>query len=203
VCRCSRAETSPVRWLTHRSLRLVSLTGNAVPELLCSRTSICGRYPMTIDESSIDRHCKARFTRTAFSNRPLTRHRHHSSPDGEGCQRHLQSPRSRTMDNSHGLCLIMCSPVQWMHFMRSVVCFLVLCLASATAVAQPPRSAEEIKAIDERVDFWRTTCLGDWDAATHMTRAQWRTTCERVAAERRQFLLQDPASFTIGKSRQR
>jgi hypothetical protein len=76
--------------------------------------------------------------------------------------------------------------------MRGVVCFLVLCIASATAVAQPP-SAEEIKAIDERVAFWRTTCLGDCDAATHMTRAQWRTTCERVAVERRQFLLQDPA----------
>jgi hypothetical protein len=84
-----------------------------------------------------------------------------------------------------------------------VVCFLVLCLASATAVAQPPKTVEEIKAIEERVAFWRTTCLGDWDAATHMTRARWRTTCERVAAERRQFLLQDPASFTIGKSRQR
>jgi hypothetical protein len=107
------------------------------------------------------------------------------------------------MDNQHGLCFIVCSPVQWMHYMRSVVCFLVLCLASATAVAQPPKTAEEIKAIDERVASWRTTCLGDWDAATHMTRAQWRTTCERVAAERRQFLLQDPASFTIDKSRQR
>jgi len=107
------------------------------------------------------------------------------------------------MDNQRGLCLIVGFPVQWMHYMRSVVCFLVLCLASATAVAQLPKTAEEIKAIDERVTSWRTTCLGDWDAATHMTRAQWRTTCERVAAERRQFLLQDPASFTVGKSRQR
>jgi hypothetical protein len=85
--------------------------------------------------------------------------------------------------------------------MRSFVCFLVLCLANAAAVALPTKSAEEIKAIDERVAFWRTTCLGDWDAATHMTRAQWRTTCERVAAERRQFLLQDPATFTMGRRR--
>jgi hypothetical protein len=26
---------------------------------------------------------------------------------------------------------------------------------------------------------WLTTCLKDWDAATHMTRKEWRTTCER------------------------
>jgi hypothetical protein len=95
---------------------------------------------------------------------------------------------------------LLACPMDAFHAQRR--CFLVLYLASATAVAQPPKSAEEIKAIDERVAVWRTTCLGDWDAATHMTRAQWRTTCERVAAERRQFLLQDPASFTIGKSRQ-
>ena len=88
--------------------------------------------------------------------------------------------------------------------MRSFACFLVLSLANATAdaqVVQPPKSAEDIKEIDERVAYWRTTCLGDWDAATHMTPKEWRTTCERVAAERRQFLLQDPGSFTMGRQR--
>ena len=91
--------------------------------------------------------------------------------------------------------------------MRSIACFLVLCLANATAFAQtldPPKSAEQIKEIEDRVSYWRTTCLEDWDAATHMSRKEWRATCERVAIERRQFLLQDPGSFTMGgKSRRR
>jgi hypothetical protein len=85
--------------------------------------------------------------------------------------------------------------------MRGAVCFLALCLAAEAAFAQavePPKSAEQIKEIDDRVSYWRTTCLADWDAATHMTRKEWRTTCERVAVERRQFLLQDPGSFTMG-----
>ena len=89
--------------------------------------------------------------------------------------------------------------------MRSVVGVLILCLANATAFAQaldPPKSAEQIKDIETRVSYWRTTCLDDWDAATHMSKKEWRTTCERVAIERRQFLLQDPGSFTMGgKSR--
>jgi hypothetical protein len=87
--------------------------------------------------------------------------------------------------------------------MRSFACFLDLCLANAPAdaqVVQPPKSAVEIKETDERVAYWRTTCLGDWDAATHMTPKEWRTTCERVAAERRQFLLQGSALFHDGPS---
>jgi hypothetical protein len=94
--------------------------------------------------------------------------------------------------------------------MRCIVFLLVLCLTNAMAAAQaakrPPteKSASEIKAIEERVDYWRATCLQDWDAATHMTKAEWRTTCERVAAERRTFLLQDADTLTMdSKNRQR
>jgi hypothetical protein len=89
--------------------------------------------------------------------------------------------------------------------MRGAACLLIFCLVNPTVAAQPvdpAKSAEDIKAIDDRVDYWRKTCLQDWDAATHMTRKEWRTTCERVATERRIFLLQDPGSFSI-KSRQR
>jgi hypothetical protein len=97
--------------------------------------------------------------------------------------------------------------------MRGVVCVLVLGLAAemafATSVAQPisptpqpspstERSAKDIQEIKERVAFWLKTCLTDWDAATHMTRKEWRTTCDRVAAEREKFLLQGPGSFTMG-----
>jgi hypothetical protein len=89
--------------------------------------------------------------------------------------------------------------------MRGAVCLLVLCLAgSAFAQAvEPPKSAEQIKEIEDRVSYWRTTCLTDWDAATHMTRKEWRTTCERVAAERRKFLLENPDSLSLYKARPR
>ncbi len=30
-------------------------------------------------------------------------------------------------------------------------------------------------------------CMKDWDNATHMTKSQWRRTCERVAGERAKF----------------
>ena len=90
--------------------------------------------------------------------------------------------------------------------MRGGVCLVVLCLANTMTFAQSVerpsspigKSAEEIKAIEERVAYWRTTCLQDWDVATHMTRTEWRTTCERVATERRVLLLQ-----MEGKPRQR
>ena len=101
--------------------------------------------------------------------------------------------------------------------MRGVVCVLALFLAAdstfAESVAQPisptPRPssdkpAKDIQEIKERVAFWLTTCLTDWDAATHMTQKEWRTTCTRVAAEREKLLLQDPGSFTMsGKSGKR
>ena len=101
--------------------------------------------------------------------------------------------------------------------MRGVVYVLVLCLAAESAfaksIAQPKsptpqpssnKSAKDIQEIKERVAFWLTTCLSDWDAATHMTQKEWRTTCTRVAAEREKLLLQDPGSFTMsGKSGKR
>src|SRR6476660_8536529 len=99
--------------------------------------------------------------------------------------------------------------------MRGVVFFLVLCLATEPAIAQsveppnsiilppssplaksPPssgvKSAEDIKQINETVAAWLKTCMTDWDPQTHMTRKEWRTTCERVAAERGKFLLETP-----------
>jgi hypothetical protein len=96
--------------------------------------------------------------------------------------------------------------------MRALVCLLALSLACSMAAAQSverkpaptTKSAADIKAIEERVAYWRTTCLQDWDAATHMSKSEWRLTCERVATERRAFLLRDPDSFSMdGKGRQR
>ena len=85
-----------------------------------------------------------------------------------------------------------------------VVCLLVLGpLADGTAFAQSgPRpktgKAADAGAINERVDYWLKTCLADWDQATHMTKSEWRTTCKRVAEERRTFLLETPDASSIG-----
>ena len=43
-----------------------------------------------------------------------------------------------------------------------------------------------------RVAEWLATCLKDWDRATHMSKTEWRTTCERVATERSKFLIDNP-----------
>jgi len=50
-------------------------------------------------------------------------------------------------------------------------------------------SPEQVQEIKERSAEWLKTCLADWDAQTHMTKAEWRTTCHRVSKEREQFLL--------------
>jgi hypothetical protein len=93
--------------------------------------------------------------------------------------------------------------------MRGIICLLAFCLADATALAQPVdrlkastgRSAEDMKDIKERIAFWLKTCLSDWDAATHMSKGEWRTTCNRVATERGAFMLEGPDSFSVkGKS---
>ena len=105
--------------------------------------------------------------------------------------------------------------------MRGAVGLLVLCLAAESALAQaveppntitlPPssplalspgeKSPEDIKQIKESVAAWLKTCLTDWDAETHMTRKEWRTTCERVASERGKYLLEAPPDTLPDTSR--
>ena len=55
--------------------------------------------------------------------------------------------------------------------------------------------------IDERVAMWLKTCLQDWDTATHMSKEQWRTTCERVSKDRGKFLSETPASLSLSGKR--
>ncbi|MBO0766937.1 MAG: hypothetical protein J2P50_20420 [Hyphomicrobiaceae bacterium] len=50
--------------------------------------------------------------------------------------------------------------------------------ASVKADAPKPESSADYLA----------QCLKDWDAATHMTRAQWARTCRRVATNRVRFM---------------
>jgi hypothetical protein len=61
----------------------------------------------------------------------------------------------------------------------------------------PAKKLEGDEEIKNRVAEWLKTCLGDWDRATHMTKQEWRTTCERVAAERGKFLLENSAARSL------
>jgi hypothetical protein len=63
----------------------------------------------------------------------------------------------------------------------------------------PGNSPEQVQEIKKRSAEWLKTCLGDWDAQTHMSKAEWRTTCERVSKEREQFLLSTPGATSIGQ----
>jgi hypothetical protein len=76
---------------------------------------------------------------------------------------------------------------------------LALPLATGAALAQSSstqKSEEEIKSAKERAVEWFRTCMADWDRATHMTKADWRITCERVARERGKWLLENPTLNT-------
>ena len=94
--------------------------------------------------------------------------------------------------------------------MRGVVCLMVLCFATGPTFAQsvsPPsspteKSTKDTQEINKQIAYWLTTCLQDWDAATHMTRKEWRITCNRVAAERGKFLRENQDPFPM-KVRQR
>jgi len=86
-----------------------------------------------------------------------------------------------------------------------LICLFALSLfVVGTAVAQPTestqanKSVEEIEAIKQRAADWLTTCLGDWDEQTHMTKSEWQITCKRVSKEREQFLLETPGATSIG-----
>jgi hypothetical protein len=73
-------------------------------------------------------------------------------------------------------------------------------IATDAALAQSSstqKSEEEIKSAKERAIEWFNTCMGDWDRATHMTKAEWRITCERVARERGKWLLENPTRVRV------
>jgi hypothetical protein len=91
-----------------------------------------------------------------------------------------------------------------------LACMLPLVLAGGVAFAQSGQqqdrpivpaapkkmSPEEAQAVQKRVADWLKTCLEDWDHTTHMSKKEWRVTCQRVSAERGKFLAQNPAMFT-------
>jgi hypothetical protein len=87
---------------------------------------------------------------------------------------------------------------------RLICVFALSLVVGKTALGQPAepmqpgKSAADIQAIKQRAAEWLTTCLGDWDAQTHMTKTEWQSTCARVSKEREQFLLNTPGATSIG-----
>jgi hypothetical protein len=63
---------------------------------------------------------------------------------------------------------------------------LSLIMMSAAASAQNSSSAQFRDLYAQYLD----TCMKDWDAATHMTKAEWSRTCRRLAEGRVKFLLE-------------
>jgi hypothetical protein len=62
----------------------------------------------------------------------------------------------------------------------------------ANAAAPKMGKEETTEQIKERGKAWFRQCMQDWDAATHMTKAEWERTCRRVAIERTKFLMEQP-----------
>ena len=60
---------------------------------------------------------------------------------------------------------------------------------SASALAQ--EAAAKVKEANDKIAEWLKTCQADWDAQTHMTKAEWTATCRRVSTERGKFLLDE------------
>lgn len=75
-----------------------------------------------------------------------------------------------------------------------------LLLASGTAInaqtggreARDPSKVPSIGAPDEirkRGADYLAQCIKDWEPATHMTKQEWQSTCQRVSLDRVKFML--------------
>jgi|SRR5215510_998246 len=80
-----------------------------------------------------------------------------------------------------------------LHIVGLLVLGVPVYLTAVAQFADPPQAdkpVEEVQAMKQREpENWLAMCLVDWDAQTHMTKTEWRTTCERVARERGYFQL--------------
>jgi hypothetical protein len=67
------------------------------------------------------------------------------------------------------------------------------------ALAPGQKPDNQVKSTKDTIAEWLTTCLADWDRATHMTKREWVTVCRRVSAERGKFLAEDASrGFPVG-----
>jgi hypothetical protein len=65
----------------------------------------------------------------------------------------------------------------------AILASLTLFLFSSPALAQGSSQSPFQRLYADYLD----SCMKDWDTETHMTRDQWRRTCQRVASERARF----------------
>jgi hypothetical protein len=87
-----------------------------------------------------------------------------------------------------------------LHIVGSLVLGGVLAYVTAQFADPSPADGpvEEVRAVKEQAsEDWLAACLIDWDAQTHMTRIEWRASCERVAAERGYFQLSTASVTSI------
>jgi hypothetical protein len=84
--------------------------------------------------------------------------------------------------------------------MRVMVWSTSLLLLTGTAAyaqsgGREPRDPSKIPSIgtpdeiSKRGAEYLDQCMKDWDAATHMSKQDWRRTCQRVSQDRVKFLL--------------
>ena len=63
---------------------------------------------------------------------------------------------------------------------------------AATLLAPSGYATETEKTESAELGFYNSQsledCMAMWDPLTHMTKAQWRTTCDRIRAERLPYL---------------
>jgi hypothetical protein len=79
--------------------------------------------------------------------------------------------------------------------------------APKPSILPSPRAQRPDQTNKDRIAEWFNTCMDDWDRTTHMTKAEWRITCRRVADERGHFVAEqqslDNPPKTDKKYRQR
>jgi len=80
-------------------------------------------------------------------------------------------------------------------------CPVILSLASGTAAdaasgGRSPRDPSQVPSagtpeeLAKRSADYLQQCMQDWEPATHMTKQEWRRTCQRVSQDRLKFLLE-------------
>ena len=85
------------------------------------------------------------------------------------------------------------------------------CSRDATAATEPgqspkpsilpsPPAQRPDQTNKDRITEWFKTCMDDWDRTTHMTKAEWRTTCRRVADERGRFVAEQQSLHELPKT---
>jgi len=70
----------------------------------------------------------------------------------------------------------------------------------APSILPSPPTQRPDQTTEDRIAQWFKTCMDDWERATHMTKAEWRTTCRRVADERGRFVAEQESRDKLPKT---